>query len=146
MPLMLAQYFQGWDVTPEYRPEFISLWPGWLGPENYHLLDCVAESEWQRFNDLLALIASRYEVLAANLELGQLSAIASSNEITQTYAAAMTKDASQFTRIVIPELDCVVSEDWDFTYIVWHKDRTAIDSLAPLVERAGLHHFGREPA
>ena len=143
---MLDQYFQGWEVRAEFQAEFISLWPGWLGPGQVYRLDQVTEAEWQRFNDLLALLVERHEVLLADLELGQLRSLAGADGVAQSYQAAMSKDASQFTRLVIPELDCVLTEDWDFTYILWHRDGAAVNALAPLVEKAGLYHFGRAAA
>ena len=143
---MLDQYFDDWEIRGGFKEEFISLWPGWLGPEQYHKLDEVTESEWQRFNDLLTLIAERYDVLVADLELRELKNVRGASEIRQSYEAAMNKDASQFLRFVIPELGCVLAEEWDYTYILWHKDGSAVAELAPLVTKAGLHHFGRSAA
>ncbi|MET1079027.1 MAG: hypothetical protein ABWY06_13515 [Pseudomonas sp.] len=143
---MFDQYFQGWEVRPEFQPEFISLWEGWLGPGHIHELDQVAEPQWQRFNALLKLVVERYDVLRADPERSQVTLISNPDEITQSFDASMAKDASQFVRLVIPALGCVLAEDWDFTYILWYKDQAAVDALAPLVESAGLHHFRRSAA
>jgi hypothetical protein len=140
------QYFEGHEVRAEFKREFISLWPGWLGPAQSHKLDEVTESEWQRFNDLLSLVVKRYRVLLVDLELSQLKDMDDADAISQPYQAAMNKDASQFIRLVIPELGCVLAEDWDYTYILWHNDGAAVAALAPLVEKAGLHHFGLKAA
>ena len=51
------------------------------------------------------------------------------------------KDFSQFTHFVIPELDAVFTEEWDYTWILWHRGNGAVEALAPLVADAGLHHW-----
>ena len=139
---MYCHYFQEWEVRPEFQKEFISLWSGWLGEANLHKLDQVTEAEWGRFNTLLALTFERYEVFIANPEEGILRKAMGASELTQAYSEAMAKDASTFTRLVIPELNCALTEDWDYTYILWHKGGSAIAALAPLIEQAQLHHFG----
>lgn len=139
---MYDQYFHDRTVRPEFQKEFISLWKGWLGPENLHKLDRVKESEWERFNHFLALVFERYKLFIANPKQHSCKKVIYVNELMQTYEEAMTKDSSQFTRLLIPELSCVLTEDWDFTYILWHKNRVVVDALAPLIERAELHHFG----
>ncbi|MDN3685571.1 hypothetical protein QW180_26455 [Vibrio sinaloensis] len=58
---MYHHCFEGWEVKPEFAKEFISLWSGWLGEENYHKLDEVTENEWQRFNKLIELIGKDYK-------------------------------------------------------------------------------------
>lgn len=139
---MYCQYFQEWDVRPEFQKEFISLWNGWLGPENLHKLDEVKESEWERFNHLLGLIFALYEIFIANHEECSCKKVAHADELMKTYEEAMTEDASKFTSLVIPELGCVLTEDWDFTYIIWHKNGVAVEALAPLIEQVKLLHFG----
>ncbi len=53
----------------------------------------------------------------------------------------MNKDDSLFSRYVLPELDCVVTEEWDYTYIIWHKNNGAVEKLAPFITKAKLKHF-----
>jgi hypothetical protein len=53
----------------------------------------------------------------------------------------MQKDASLFSQFVIPALDCVITEEWDYTYILWHRDTRALEALKPLLSDANLHHF-----
>ena len=141
---MYDQYFQDMDVRPEFKKEFISLWNGWLGKENLHKLDLVEESEWNRFNDLLALICARYEVLIADPANCSCKVVAHASELVQNYDEAMAKDTSQFTRLVVPELNCALTESWDFTFILWHLDGVAVETLAPLIEQAKLHHFAQD--
>jgi hypothetical protein len=40
-----------------------------------------------------------------------------------------------------PELGCVVTEEWDYTYIIWHKNNGAVEKLAPFIKKAKLKHF-----
>lgn len=53
----------------------------------------------------------------------------------------MQKNASQFSWYVIPELDCVLTEDWDYTYILWHRNKKALEAIRPLLSEANLKHF-----
>ena len=142
----IDQYFKDYEVRPEFQKEFISLWEGWLGTDDCHKLDEVQESDWQRFNHLVSLIAARYGVLVANLTDHSCHEPAEASELLQTYEEAMQKDSSAFMKLVIPELCCVLTEDWDFTYVLWHKDPTAVTTLAPLISQAGLHHFPQSAA
>jgi hypothetical protein len=53
----------------------------------------------------------------------------------------MQKNASQFFQLVIPALDCVITEEWDYTYILWHRDVDALGAIKPLLFGARLEHF-----
>jgi len=53
----------------------------------------------------------------------------------------MEKHAGLFSQYVIPELECVITEEWDYTYILWHKDNGAIDALSSYISEANLYHF-----
>ncbi len=139
---MYDKYFQDSRVRPEFEKEFISLWDGWLGTENLHKLDEVEESEWNRFNCLLAMIFDNYEVLIANPEQCSCTKVMHASEIIQEFDGAMAKDSSRFTKLIIPEINCVLTEDWDFTYILWHKNGVEVQTLSPLIAQAKLHHFG----
>src|SRR3546814_19095082 len=48
--------------------------------------------------------------------------------LLNAYGEYMQKDASRFFQFAIPELDCLITEDWDFTYILWHRttDRKSV--------------------
>ena len=54
---------------------------------------------------------------------------------------SMRKDASQFSQFVIPELDCVITEEWDYTYVLWHRNIGALEAIKPLLAEARLQHF-----
>ena len=54
---------------------------------------------------------------------------------------SMNKESSEFTKLVVPDLGCVISEEWDYTYIIWHKNNGAVDALAPYIKAVGLEHF-----
>ncbi len=61
--------------------------------------------------------------------------------LLSTYEETMRKDASQFSKFVIPDLDCVLTEEWDYTFIIWHKNNGAVDALRPYILNSMLHHF-----
>ena len=138
---MFSHYFYDWDVKPEFEKEAISLWPNWLGEANLHKLDEVTEKEWARFNSLLELIAAKYELGLADCDSESISKIEGVEETVSSYSNSMNKDASQFLKYVIPELDCVLTEEWDYTYILWHRKNGALEALVPLIAEAGLYHF-----
>jgi hypothetical protein len=142
--LMYHQYFEDWEVKPDFKKEFISLWSGWLGEGNLHKLDEVTENEWQRFNRLLVLLSQDYplqEAFCAKEKLVPIGNISSALSSYDSYDEAMNKDASKFSKFVIPDLDCVITEEWDYTYIIWYKDEQAITKLAPYIKAANLCHF-----
>jgi hypothetical protein len=138
---MFSDYFEEWEIKPEYSKEFVSLWSGWLGAENYHKLDEVTEGEWSRFNTLLRNIANDFELEVANFENQSLTKIVDVESVLSTYEKSMSKNSSEFINIVVPSLGCVISEEWDYTYIIWHKNNGAVDALAPYIEAARLEHF-----
>ncbi|MDA0130718.1 hypothetical protein OH458_21885 [Vibrio sp. MarTm2] len=138
---MYHHYFEGWEVKPEFAKEFISLWPGWLGEENYHKLDEVTESEWQRFNKLIELIGKDYKIEFAACDRGKLIPVTDVSNILSSYEESMEKDSSLFSKFVIPELGCVISEDWDYTYILWYKNHDEVEEISPYIKCANLHHF-----
>ncbi|MCF2913274.1 hypothetical protein [Halomonas sp. Cn5-12] len=138
---MFREYFEYWEVRPEYSKEFISLWKGWLGKENYHKLDEVTENEWARFNELLRRLAEVFVLEVVNCEKQSLERVSDIESVLSTCEESMNKESSEFTTLVIPDLECVISEEWDYTYIIWHKNNGAVEALAPYIKAAGLEHF-----
>lgn len=53
----------------------------------------------------------------------------------------MKKDSSLFSKYIIPELECVITEEWDYTYIIWHKNNGAVEALIPYILDSKLLHF-----
>ena len=139
--IMFSDYFEEWEVKPEYSKEFISLWSGWLGKENYHKLDEVTENEWGRFNSFLKSISKKYSIEKVDFEAQSITKVDNIETLLSSYSESMNKDSSMFTNIVLPELECVISEEWDYTYIIWHKKNGAVEALSPLIESDGLKHF-----
>jgi hypothetical protein len=138
---MFSKYFDEWEVREEYTKEFVSLWPGWLGKENYHKLDEVTEVDWAKFNNWLRLLAKDFVIEVANFESCSLATVSHIENILSSYTESRNKGSSQFTKIVLPELGCVISEEWDYTYIIWHQNNHAVESLIPYITNAGLKHF-----
>jgi len=57
---MYREYFKDyWEVKSDFNKEFVSLWSGWLGKDDYHKLDEVTENEWEYFNKWIRLISNR---------------------------------------------------------------------------------------
>lgn len=138
---MFSTYFEGWEVKPEYKKEFVSLWSGWLGKENIHKIDDVAEAEWTRFNDWIRSLAQHFTIYLVDCESQSITEVADIESVISEYDVSMNKDSSLFTKLVLPELGCVISEDWDYTYIIWHKNSGAVEALSPHITKAGLKHF-----
>jgi hypothetical protein len=138
---MYSEYFEEWEVKPEYSKEFISLWKGWLGKASYHKLDEVTEGEWARFNMLLRNLAEDFSLEVVNCEEQSLTKVVDIETVLSAYEESMNKESSAFTKVIIPELGCVISEEWDYTYIIWHKNNGAVETLDPYIKAVGLEHF-----
>ena len=137
---MYQSYFEDWEVKANFTKEFVSLWGGWLGDESYKL-DLVTENEWSRFNEFIKLLSQGFMVKLADCKSEKLLDISNIQDTFSNYSESMTKDSSLFSRYVLPELDCVITEEWDYTYIIWHKNNGAIEKLAPFITKAKLKHF-----
>ena len=138
---MYDQFFRQHKIAPHMRKEFVSLWSGWLGSVRIHELDEVTENEWSRFNDFVSLVATEYEAFLPNHEERELIPVEKPGTLAQSYSHAMNKSASDFLQLVVPVLDCVIEESWDYTYIIWHQGDESISELSPLIGRVGLFHF-----
>lgn len=134
-------FFEHGEVRPVFKKEYISLWSGWLGKERLHLLDEVSEEEWQRFNRMLTSAFKGFRMGVVNRAAESVEFPAQLEPLLSKHREAMQKDTSQFAQFVIPKLDCVVSEDWDYTYILWHRGTGALEAIKPLLSQAGLQHF-----
>ncbi|CAH6938478.1 conserved hypothetical protein [Vibrio chagasii] len=138
---MYCHYFEDWVVKPDFKKEFISLWSGWLGKEDCHKLDEVTENEWQRFNQLIELISEDYKIELVSCDKERLIPITDVRSVLSSYEEAMEKDSSLFSKFVVPELGCVISEEWDYTYILWYKSDDVVEKLSPYIKLSNLCHF-----
>ena len=138
---MIEDYFENFGVRDDFSKEYVSLWPGWLGKHQLHKLDEVTETEWQRFNELLRALFSKYELYAVNLTDNEATKVNKADDIIDSYERSRNKGENDFTKLIIPELEAVYSEEWDYTWIIWHKQNHAVDHLAPLINACQLHHF-----
>ena len=138
---MYSTYYNGWDVNPEFIKEFVCIFDGWLGIENSHKLDEVTEIEWSKFNYLIRAISKKYTLYLVNCENEKITPIQDVESIIQPYEVSMNKEGSEFTKLIIPELDCIFTEEWDYTYIIWHKNNNAVEKLSPLIKESGLFKF-----
>ena len=138
---MFSTYFADWEVKPGYKKEYVSLWSDWLGKENYDKLDEVTEKDWGRFNNWIRLLSEKFAIELVNCENESLQEITDIESVLSNYEESMNKDASLFLKIVLPELGCIISEEWDYTYIIWHKENGAVKTLAPYIQEAGLKNF-----
>lgn len=138
---MFEKYFRNEGVKPGFEKEFVSLFNGWLGMKNLHKLDEVTEVEWERSNSLLRQIHQNHRLYIVDLEARVCREINDAESITGSHKDSMDKEYAQFTKIVIPELNAVYTEEDDYTWILWHKNNGAIEALSPLIKRAGLFHW-----
>ncbi len=136
-----SDYFDEWEVKPEYDKEFISLWSGWLEEENCYKLDEVTEKEWNKFNELIRLISTKYKILLADFDNKILKSINNIEDVLDDYEQSMNKPSNEFFRYIIPELNCVIEEHWDYTYIVWYKEKDVVKILENFIYEVGLYHF-----
>ena len=139
--VMYDHYYEDWQVKITFNKEYVSLWDGWLGKDNYHKLSEVTEDDWSRFGKLIKLIAKDYDIERVDTDLRELFPVNDIDEILSSFKDSMEKESDEFTKIVIPKLKCVITEDWDFTYIIWHKSNGAVESLASYIKAAKLCQF-----
>jgi hypothetical protein len=139
--LLYSEYFLNFRVKADFKKEFISLWPAWLGEDNLHRLDEVSEAEWGKFNTLLRLLASEFKILVVDTEVSSTTEVHSIETYLDTYEHALNKDASGFSKFIFPDLDCVLTEDWDYTYILWYRSEKTLCIFRQFIEQAGLRHF-----
>jgi hypothetical protein len=138
---MFSNYFEDWDVKRGYRKEYVSLWAGWLGEENLYKLDEVNEAKWNRFNNMIRDIAEDFAVEVVDCRNQSITKVKNIESVLSNYEESMGKDPSFFTKLVLPELKCMISEEWDYTYIIWHTNNGAVEALSPYIRSAGLKHF-----
>ncbi len=134
-------FFENGEVRADFRKEYISLWTGWLGEGRLHLLDEVSDEEWLRFNRMLLAAFGAFRMGVVNRKAETIEFPTQLEPLLSDHAESMQKDASQFSQFVIPALDCVLTEEWDYTYILWHRDARALEAFKPLLSDAKLHHF-----
>lgn len=136
-----SKYFEDCEVKPEFEKEFVSLWSDWLGKENLHILDEVTKEEWSLFNDLIRLISDKFKIEILDCGTEFISDVSDIETTLSTHEDSLKKTAADLSKYILPELECVFSEDWDYTYIIWHKNNGAIEALTPFIDKAGLKHF-----
>jgi hypothetical protein len=137
------EYFEDDKIKSEFKKEFISLWPGWLDKENYHKLEEVTDSEWERFNFLIRNISSRYKLLLVNVDGKIISNIDNIEKMLVSHRESMNKTSSEFLQFIIPDLDCILTEEWDYTLIIWYKNEGVIEKLRPFIQESKLFHFSK---
>ena len=138
---MYEEYCADHSFKSDFKPEFVSLWDGWLGKDNLHKLDEVTPIEWGKFNTLLRQLSQHYTLLAISHETKQVAKVSDIEAYLSTYEQAMNKDSDQFSSFIIQELSCAISESWDHTYIIWHREKGEIELLSPLIKACDLEHF-----
>lgn len=134
-------FFRHGEVRPEFRKEYISLWPGWLGKERLHLLDEVGEEEWLRFNRMLLATFEAFRMGVVDHSSETVKFPERLDPLLTDHQEAMKKDASHFFQFVIPALNCVITEEWDYTYILWYRSIGALEAIKPHIFEARLEHF-----
>lgn len=138
---LYKQFFEHGEVRSGFTKEYISLWSGWLGKERLHLLDEVSEGEWSRFNRMLLAAFETFRMGVVNRAAETIEFPAKLDPLLDDYQASMHKDGSQFSQFVIPDLDCVLTEERDYTYILWHRNKEALEAITPLLAETNLKHF-----
>ena len=138
---MISEYFDDWEVKDEFSQEFISLWEGWLGRDNFYKLDEVTEVEWKGFNQLIEFMHSKYEMYAVDVENEKFYKLVDLDNYLPSYKEDMGRGEINFTTIIIPSLNAVLVETWDYTYILYHKNNGTVEELKPLIKESNLFSF-----
>ena len=138
---MISKYFENFDVKNDFSKEYISLWNGWLGREESHKLDSVTEAEWSNFNNLVKAVCEKYESYKFDIKHNTVEKITDPTIWLPSFEENMEFGESGFTKIIIPELEVVLNETWDFTYILYHKSNSAVKDLEPLIKHFNLFNF-----
>ncbi len=138
---VFEEYFQDFEIKSDFNKEYISLWSGWLGKENYKKLDEVTETDWNKFNILIRNISINYELHNVDLNKKTIVKIDNIEDTLSNYSDSMNKNSNEFSLYYIPELACILSEDWDYTFIIWYNNRNPIEKLKSFIDEAGLYHF-----
>ena len=139
--MKLETYFLNGEVNPGFSKEFISIFDGWLGKENLQRLDDVSEEDWSRFNKFLRLLSQHYKLYRVDMDAQSLREIADIQGVVCSLEESENKQSAEFTKIASPQLNAVYAEDWDCTWILWHMNDGAVDTLSPLIDQSGLFHW-----
>lgn len=134
-----TEYFDTWKVRPEYAKEFICIFNGWLGKDNLHKLDEVGAVEWNKYNALILKLSENYQIQLANIDTQEIVEINELNGVLTPYEEYI--ETESFKHYIFPELDCILAQDWDFTWILWHKNNGALEAIAPIIKKVGLYNF-----
>ncbi|MEQ9314598.1 MAG: hypothetical protein RLN72_02035 [Henriciella sp.] len=138
----IESYFKDFEPLPHFEKTYVSLWDGWLGPERSHLLDDVTREDELKLVDFYWSLATRFEVFRIDLKVGTVARFGGPDR--RSLAADVingSRTHAQFFKLIVPALDCLVTEEWDYTAIIWHRSETAPAQLLDMVESAGLKHF-----
>jgi|GEM_PF-1272032 len=137
----IGAYFVDGEPSRRFTKAYISHWPGWLREENLHKLDEVTNADRQKFWQLLRSVSEHFSVLRVDPSFG-VSKLHSVDELLRPPGAKPTH--AELVKLVLPELDAMLTEEWDETYILWHTGNGAVESVAPLVREAGLFQLRDE--
>jgi hypothetical protein len=141
---MINNYFKNEEVLDDFEKEFITLWSGWLGRDEFHKLDEVTYEQWDRFNTLLRSLDKKYDLYLVNKEYTEYKKVENIESIIDSYDYSMSKDSCHFTTIIIPELEIIYEEAWDYTWILWHKNRNSNEAFKKIVIDAKLCQFNEK--
>lgn len=131
------------------RLAFVSVFDGWLKPEEAGKLEEVVAEEWQQFWRFSDLLADRFTLWALSKDAGSMRLFDSEREGRSRWysdeGGNWLGHLAPFGPVIlyVAELDCVIEEHFDYTSLVWHRDEETILALQPVVEEAGLYVFSR---
>ena len=137
----LSDYFDDWEVKEEFSQQYISLWDGWLGKNEYYKLNEVSKSEWERFNNLIKQLHANFELYAVNLKRQEVTKLIDLDNYLPTLEEDLNREQLEFTTIIVPALKAVLAETWDYTYIIYHTGSEAVKALAPFINANELFCF-----
>ena len=120
----------------------ISVFDGWLGPKNYHLLDCKDDAEREdrnrRMLSFWMKIYDSYEVLC---RVNDCEFERETNRLKYESSCAYdgNRPGNRFQCILIPELTAIYHENWDDTNVLWYSNRNDIEPLISMAIESGLY-------
>ena len=142
----LQNLIEGEDT--DYQPIFVSIFDHWLTPDEFqpeiHTQDKgelnQRREKFKNFNVGLYNLTNIYSWKNKRHKRFFIYPFTSLNQLTKKYNIEdQHGESGRRYDIIIPDLDAVYSEEWDWTNIIWFRDREKINPLINLAKESGLH-------
>ena len=123
-------------IRETFDRKHISIFNAPLGEKNLYKLDEVTENDFNKFNNLLNLLFTKYELFS--IENNNCQLIQDITTLTVTFDEHGKKSSNDFIKIMIPELNIFLTEEWDYVYTLLCEDATKIQFLLNFIKESKL--------